>query len=126
MGHAFLSVHDTALRVLTQGLMDLNLIQDKCSLESAIEQKLYQPFFMHKIGHWLGLDVHDVGNYQEIETGNSRILQSNMVMTVEPGLYIPPLEYIPQEFHHIGIRIEDDILITTINPIVLGVDILPN
>ncbi len=100
--------HDTALRVLAQGLIDLKLCSG--SVDAVLESESYKRFYMHRTGHWLGMDVHDVGNYK-LE-GNWRPLQPGMVLTVEPGCYIRPADDVPQAFWNIGIRIEDDVAIT--------------
>ncbi|WP_166257499.1 Xaa-Pro aminopeptidase [Marinobacter salicampi] len=101
--------HQAALNVLTQGLIDLGLI--KLGLDEAIEKEAYKPFFMHRTGHWLGLDVHDVGDYK---VGDAwRVLEPGMVMTVEPGLYIAPGNMdVEEKWRGIGIRIEDDVVVT--------------
>ncbi|WP_148864283.1 Xaa-Pro aminopeptidase [Marinobacter fonticola] len=101
--------HEAALRVLTQGLLDLGLLQG--SLDEALEQEAYKPFFMHRTGHWLGLDVHDVGDYR---VGDAwRVLEPGMVLTVEPGLYISPNNTdVAEQWRGIGIRIEDDVVVT--------------
>lgn len=102
--------HEAAVEVLTQGLIDLGLIRDR-QLAEAIETEAYRPFFMHRTGHWLGLDVHDVGDYK---VGDAwRVLEPGMVMTVEPGLYVAPgnMDVDPQ-WRGIGIRIEDDVVVT--------------
>lgn len=104
-GNPYDAFHTTAVRTLTEGLVDLGLLDG--DIESLIENQQYRRFYMHKTGHWLGLDVHDVGDYR-IE-GESRLLEPNMVVTVEPGLYIGFDDDIPEEFRGIGIRIEDDI-----------------
>jgi Xaa-Pro aminopeptidase len=111
-GRVFDDIHDTACRVLTEGLIDLGLLQG--SLDENLEQQHYRRFYMHKTGHWLGLDVHDVGDYRI--DGQSRQLEKNMVTTVEPALYIGLDEDIPEEFRGIGIRIEDDIRVTDDDP----------
>jgi len=114
-GNTFNDGHDATVRVLTQGLIDEGLL--KGSVESNIEQGLYQRFYMHRTGHWLGLDVHDVGPYRE-PAGNSKAqapwvtLQPGMVLTIEPGLYIRPADDVPERAWNIGIRIEDDALVT--------------
>lgn len=100
--------HEAAVRVLTEGLIDAGLLTQ--SLEQALEQESYRRFYMHRTGHWLGLDVHDCGQYKV--DGNWRPLQPGMVLTVEPGLYVRPADDIDERFHHIGIRIEDDVLIS--------------
>ncbi|MDD5057030.1 MAG: aminopeptidase P N-terminal domain-containing protein, partial [Sideroxydans sp.] len=100
--------HDAALRVLAQGLIDLKLCRG--SLDAVIETESYKPFYMHRTGHWLGMDVHDVGEYKI--GGQWRPLQPGMTLTVEPGCYIRPADNVPRELWNIGIRIEDDVLIT--------------
>ncbi len=111
-GKVFDDIHSTACRVLTEGLIELELLSG--SVEENLEQQHYRRFYMHKTGHWLGLDVHDVGDYQ-IE-GQSRVLEKNMVTTVEPALYIDHGDDIPAHFRGIGIRIEDDIRVTDGDP----------
>ena len=112
-GASFDSVHQAALAVLVQGLFDLNILQveQHGSVQDAIANKAYAPYYMHRTSHWLGLDVHDAGSYVEAD-GTSRILQPGMVLTIEPGLYLRPSAEVPAEFHHIGIRIEDDAAVT--------------
>lgn len=105
VGESFTAPHTAAVRVLTQGLLDLGLIP-KQSLEGAVDSGAYKRFYMHRTGHWLGLDVHDVGDY------NTR-LTPGMVLTIEPGLYIRPAEDIDPGFWNTGIRIEDDALVTS-------------
>jgi Xaa-Pro aminopeptidase len=100
--------HEAALRVLSQGFIDLRLCQG--SVESVLESESYKQFYMHRTGHWLGMDVHDVGEYKLGERW--RPLQPGMVLTVEPGCYIRPSESVPRALWNIGIRIEDDVLIT--------------
>ena len=110
-GNPFNAYHDTAVRVLSQGLIDLGLC--KGSLDSVIESKSYFQFYMHRAGHWLGLDVHDAGDYRiGGSTGQWQTLKPGMVLTVEPGLYIRPADNVPEKFHNIGVRIEDDIAVT--------------
>lgn len=101
--------HEAALNVLTQGLIELGLLD--MSLEEALEQQAYRPFFMHRTGHWLGLDVHDVGDYK---VGDAwRVLEPGMALTVEPGLYIAPDNTsVDERWRGIGIRIEDDVVVT--------------
>lgn len=114
-GNPYSAVHDTAVRVLTEGLVELGILQGQ--IEELIKEEKYKPFYMHRTGHWLGLDVHDVGVYQH---GDSpQILQLGQVLTVEPGLYIvpdtKPAEGQPEidpRWNGIGIRIEDDVLVT--------------
>lgn len=100
--------HDAAVAVLAQGFIDLQLLAG--SLDSVLEQETYKQFYMHRTGHWLGLDVHDAGEYKV--NGAWRELQPGMVLTVEPGCYIRPGPGVPDEFVHIGVRIEDDALVT--------------
>jgi Xaa-Pro aminopeptidase len=103
------AVHKTALRVLVEGLLALGLLRG--SVDEAIEQGLYQRFYMHRTSHWLGRDVHDVGQYAR--DGSPRLLEPGMVFTVEPGLYIPAAaEDVPAAFRGVGIRIEDDVVVT--------------
>jgi Xaa-Pro aminopeptidase len=131
-GARFTDPHEAAVRVLSQGLLDLGLLDGNTagSLDDVIEKRAYFPFYMHRTSHWLGMDVHDCGAYSEpSEPGHShvrkdaitgaeivnrpaRILRSGMVLTLEPGLYVRPAPGVPQEFHHIGIRIEDDAIVT--------------
>jgi Xaa-Pro aminopeptidase len=131
-GARFTDGHDAAVRVLTQGMLDLGLLNKAQypSLDSAIEQQAYTPFYMHRTGHWMGMDVHDCGSYNEpSELANttlythpvthqtsvkrpSRRLQPGMVLTIEPGIYVRPAPDVPQAFHNIGIRIEDDAVVT--------------
>lgn len=112
--HHWNAGHDAAVEVLTQGLLDVGLL--KGSLEQAIETAAYKPFYMHRTGHWLGMDVHDVGSYRMTPAANEdrpwRMLESGMVLTIEPGLYVRPDENISREFWNIGIRIEDDAIVT--------------
>jgi len=100
--------HEAAVRVLTAGLIDIGLLEGE--LEELIENHSYREFYMHRTGHWLGMDVHDVGDYKV--GGEWRLLEPGMVLTVEPGIYIRDLEHIPKKWHFIGIRIEDDVLVT--------------
>ncbi|HUL68343.1 MAG TPA: aminopeptidase P N-terminal domain-containing protein [Burkholderiaceae bacterium] len=116
-GNGFNAPHDAAVRSLAQGLLDLGLVTG--SLDAVLESGAYRQFYMHRTGHWLGLDVHDVGDYRapaEIAAGGSerpwRVLAEGMVLTVEPGLYLRPAENVPAQLHNIGVRIEDDVLVT--------------
>jgi Xaa-Pro aminopeptidase len=83
-------------------------------VEDAIADKAHVPFYMHGTGHWLGMDVHDVGAYRDLTQADkpSRPLQPGMALTVEPGIYVRPAEGVPEEYWHIGIRIEDDVIVT--------------
>ena len=108
--------HDAAVRVITKGLRDLGLLKGK--LPTLIKEGAYRPYYMHRTGHWIGMDVHDVGDYK---VGDEwRVLEPGMVTTVEPGIYIPNKRNIPKAFRNIGIRIEDDVAITTKGPDVLS------
>jgi len=107
-GSPWIAPHTAAVRVLTQGMVDLKLLSG--SVDGLIESEAYNRFYMHRTGHWLGLDVHDAGEYK-IE-GEWRGLQPGMTLTVEPGLYIRPADDVPQALWNIGIRIEDDVLVT--------------
>ena len=104
-GSAWNDPHDAAVRVLAQGMLDLGLLQG--SLEEALEKEAYKRFYMHRTGHWLGLDVHDAGEYKR--AGSWRALQPGMTLTVEPGLYIRADDDVPAALRNIGIRIEDDV-----------------
>ncbi|AVO35958.1 aminopeptidase P N-terminal domain-containing protein [Ottowia oryzae] len=131
-GARFNDPHDATVRVLTQGMLDLGLI-DKAeypTLDEAIARRAYFPFYMHRTSHWLGMDVHDCGSYVEpsevgqisertdplsgelIKDRPSRILRAGMVLTIEPGIYVRPDEKVPKDFWNIGIRIEDDAVVT--------------
>ncbi len=100
--------HDVALRVLAQGMIDMKLCRG--SVDAVLESGAYKRFYMHRTGHWLGMDVHDVGSYKL--DGSWRTLQPGMALTVEPGCYIRPADDVPQPLWNIGIRIEDDVVIT--------------
>lgn len=107
-GSSIVQVNNEVIEILTQGLVDLSILSG--NVESLIKDKTYRRFYMHGLGHWLGLDVHDVGKYKE--NGQDIALKPGMVLTVEPGLYIPHELDIPETYRGIGIRIEDNILIT--------------
>ena len=101
--------HDAAVEVITRGLKDLGLLEG--SVSKLIKDGAYNEFFMHRTGHWLGMDVHDVGDYK---VGDQwRLLEPGMVMTVEPGIYLPASSHVPKAFQNIGVRIEDDVLVTS-------------
>jgi Xaa-Pro aminopeptidase len=100
--------HDAALRVLAQGMIDFGLCSG--SLDKVLENGDYRRFYMHRTGHWLGLDVHDAGEYKCDKQW--RLFEPGMVLTAEPGFYIRPGEGVPAHFENIGIRIEDDVLVT--------------
>lgn len=107
-GAAWNVPHDAALRVLAQGLIDLGMCHG--NVDTVIEGGDYKRFYMHRTGHWLGLDVHDAGDYKR--DGQWRELKPGMVLTAEPGCYIRAGDGVPQQFANIGIRIEDDVLVT--------------
>jgi Xaa-Pro aminopeptidase len=107
-GRHFMEAHDAAVRVLTQGLVDLKLLAG--DLDNLIDKGDYKRFYMHRTGHWLGLDVHDAGEYKAGDAWTT--LRPGMTLTVEPGLYIRPADDIPLALAGIGIRIEDDVRIT--------------
>ena len=100
--------HQAALKTLVQGFIDLGLCQG--SVDKVIETEDYRRFYMHRTGHWLGLDVHDAGEYKI--NGEWRVLEPGMMLTVEPGCYIRPADNVPERFWNIGVRIEDDALVT--------------
>jgi len=106
-GNAWNEPHDAAVRVLAQGMLDLGLL--KGALPEILEKESYKRFYMHRTGHWLGLDVHDSGDYKR--QGAWRPLAPGMTLTVEPGLYIRAASDVPQRLHGIGVRIEDDVLV---------------
>jgi Xaa-Pro aminopeptidase len=108
-------IHREALEVLVAGLIKLGLIEGPSSL--AIEQERYKPYYMHRTSHWLGMDVHDVGDY--FVSKRPRELEAGFVLTVEPGLYIAPGSPCDPAWHGIGVRIEDDVLVTDDGPHVL-------
>ncbi len=107
-GNLWDAPHTAALQVLVQGFIDLGLCHG--SVDSVIESEDYRRFYMHRTGHWLGLDVHDVGEYKQ--GGKWRLFHPGMVLTVEPGCYIRPAENVPSHFWNIGVRVEDDVMVT--------------
>jgi Xaa-Pro aminopeptidase len=107
-GTAWDGPHAAALRVLAQGFIDLALVRG--NLDQVLETGDYKRFYMHRTGHWLGLDVHDAGDYKR--AGAWRPLEPGMVLTVEPGCYIRPADDVPEQFWNIGVRIEDDVVVT--------------
>ncbi len=115
-GNTYNQFHDKAVRVLVEGLVDLGILQG--NVDEIIEQEEYKSYYMHRTGHWLGLDVHDVGGYK-VGEDHWQTLQPGQVLTVEPGLYLSPnaklaegQPELPQRWHGIGVRIEDDVLVT--------------
>ncbi len=120
-GATFDDPHQAAVRVLSQGLLDTGIVDRSkfASVDDVIAERAYAPFYMHRTGHWLGMDVHDVGDYRERgaprdEAGALpwRTLQASMTLTIEPGLYIRPTDGVPERYWNIGIRIEDDAIVT--------------
>lgn len=116
IGNSYKEPHHVAVRILVQGLLDLGIMQG--DLEEIIETESYRQFYMHGTGHWLGMDVHDVGSYKD--QGEWRCYEEGMVVTVEPGLYIAPDDQtVDKKWRGIGIRIEDDVVATQNGPLVL-------
>ncbi|MGQ2978715.1 MAG: aminopeptidase P N-terminal domain-containing protein [Polaromonas sp.] len=128
-GKRFMDPHDAATRVLAQGMLDTGLLDRKKhgKVDDVLESGAYRQFYMHRTGHWMGMDVHDCGDYTEpgskpreekdalgqtVMRKPSRILRPGMVTTIEPGIYVRPAKGVPKEFWNIGIRIEDDALVT--------------
>jgi Xaa-Pro aminopeptidase len=131
-GARFTDPHDAAVKVLAQGMLDVGLLDKNKvgSLDDVIEKRAYFAFYMHRTGHWIGMDVHDCGAYTEpseigqvstrkdaltgeiIKDRPARILRPGMALTIEPGIYVRPAEGVPEQFHNIGIRIEDDAIVT--------------
>lgn len=108
-GNHWNAPHDASVKVITQGLMALGLLEGE--IDELIDSGAYKEFYMHRIGHWIGMDVHDVGDYKV--GGEWRVLEPGMVMTVEPGIYISPENnQVVAKWRGIGVRIEDDVLIT--------------
>lgn len=119
-GNAWAHVHETAVHIATEGMIDLGII--KGGLEEALDEEYFRDYYVHNTGHWLGLDVHDVGEY-EID-GHSRVLEPGMVLTVEPGIYIPPSAMaVDERWRGMGIRIEDNVVVTRKEADVLSADI---
>ena len=117
-GARFTDGHDAALRVLTQGMLDTGLLDKNKvgSVDDVIAGGQYRQFYMHRTGHWLGMDVHDVGDYRDPAPAGKekpwRTLAPGMVLTIEPGIYVRPAPGVPEQYWNIGIRIEDDALVT--------------
>lgn len=118
-GNQWNEPHEAALQIIVQGLVDLNLLSG--SVQENIESEKYRRFYMHRTGHWLGMDVHDVGDYKI--DGQWRQLEPGMTFTVEPGIYIPGDDDIEPQFRNIGIRIEDDMLIQRDGHMILTKDV---
>ena len=106
-GNSIKQANDEVIRIKTQGLVDLGIL--KGDVDTLIEQQAYRQFYMHGLGHWLGLDVHDVGSYGQ---DKQRTLEIGMVITVEPGIYISEDADVPEQYKGIGVRIEDNLLMT--------------
>lgn len=116
VGNHWNDPHDAAVRVITRGLKKLGILDG--TLSRLIRDEAYKEFFMHRTGHWLGIDVHDVGDYK---VGDEwRLLETGMVMTVEPGIYLGASRKVPARFRNIGVRIEDDVAVTSKGPDVLS------
>ena len=128
-GKRFTDPHDAATRVLAQGMLDVGLLDKKKhgSVDDVLQSGAYRQFYMHRTGHWMGMDVHDCGDYTEpgskpreerdplgemVMKKPARILRAGMVLTIEPGIYVRPAKGVPKKFWNIGIRIEDDALVT--------------
>jgi Xaa-Pro aminopeptidase len=131
-GARFVAPHEATVKVLAQGMLDVGLLDANKvgTAQDVIANRSYFQFYMHRTGHWLGMDVHDCGNYvepSEVGTYNerkdplsgemikdrpSRVLRPGMVLTIEPGIYVRPAPGVPERFHNIGIRIEDDAIVT--------------
>ena len=107
-GGDWIGPHDAAVRVLAQGMLDLKLLRG--SLDEVLEKETYKRFYMHRTGHWLGLDVHDAGDYRR--SGKWRALAPGMTLTVEPGLYIRADDDVPERLRNLGVRVEDDVLVS--------------
>ena len=112
--------HDAAVKVITSGLKKIGLLDGR--LTTLVRDEAYREFFMHRTGHWIGMDVHDVGDYKVDDQW--RLLEKGMVMTIEPGIYIPNHSKIPKKYRNIGIRIEDDVLVNKDGPDVLSKDLI--
>jgi len=117
-GKRFTDGHDAAVRILAQGMLDTGLLKrDKVgTLDDVIANGDYRQFYMHRTGHWLGMDVHDVGDYRDAAPAGQerpwRTLRPGMALTVEPGIYVRPADGVPEQYWNIGIRIEDDAVVT--------------
>jgi len=107
--------HDAAVRVITRGLLSIGVL--KGDYKKLIKEEAHRPYFMHRTGHWLGIDVHDVGDYKIDDKW--RLLESGMVLTIEPGIYLAATKTIPKQYRDIGIRVEDDVAVTADGPEVL-------
>ncbi len=118
-GNTWNEPHEAAIEVITRGLIDIGILKGR--LRKLIDEEAYKPYYMHKTGHWLGMDVHDVGDYKIHDAW--RVLEPGMVTTVEPGLYLAPsLKDLPKQWWNIGIRIEDDVLVTETGHDILSIE----
>ncbi|HEY7840651.1 MAG TPA: Xaa-Pro aminopeptidase [Gammaproteobacteria bacterium] len=117
-GHHWNDPHDAAVEALTEGLVDLGILKGK--VKNLIKEQAYTRYYMHRTGHWLGMDVHDVGDYKV--DGQWRMLEPGMVLTIEPGLYFKPHKDVAKKWWNIGVRIEDDVLVTETGRDVLSQD----
>ena len=118
-GNTWNEPHEAAIEIITRGLVDVGILKGR--LRKLIDAEAYRPYYMHKTGHWLGMDVHDVGDYK---VGDEwRVFEPGMVTTVEPGLYLAStIKDLPQQWWNIGIRIEDDVLVTETGHEVLSIE----
>lgn len=107
--------HNAAVKVITRGLVELGVL--KGDVKKLIRDEAYKPWFLHRTGHWLGLDVHDVGDYKIDEKW--RLLEPGMALTIEPGIYLPDKAPVPKRFRGMGIRVEDDVIVTDGEPEIL-------
>lgn len=119
-GRQWDEVHGVAVEVVTRGMLELGILQG--DFDEIMAEETYKKFYVHNTGHWLGLDVHDVGDYQI--DGHSRELEPGMVLTIEPGIYIPAGEQgVDERWRGLGIRIEDDVVVTREEPEILSADV---
>jgi Xaa-Pro aminopeptidase len=107
-GNHWNAPHEAAVQAITEGLVSLGILKGK--VKTLIKEQAYTKYYMHRTGHWLGMDVHDVGDYKV--DGEWRMLEAGMVLTIEPGLYMAPSRGLAKKWWDIGVRIEDDVLVT--------------
>ena len=120
IGNTYFKIHELTLRILTEGLVELGILEG--DIDKLLEEKKYMPYYMHGTGHWVGLETHDVGGKREMKNKEfiEIVFQPGMITTIEPGLYFSnTIEGLPEQFKGIGVRIEDDILITEQGPVIL-------
>jgi len=122
VGNHWNDPHEAAVRVITKGLVSTGIL--KGDVKKLIKEEAYKPFYMHRTGHWLGIDVHDVGDYKVEEKW--RLLEPGMVLTIEPGLYLGSQSSIPKRYRNTGIRVEDDVVVTSDGPEVLTEALIKN